>query len=68
MKVIDLTLDELKNVIREIVDEKFREIFPDPDHGLELRDEFEERLADSLTSEGRIPLDEVKRRLGMNGL
>lgn len=65
MKVTDLTIDELKKLIREAVDEKFKEILLDPDNGLELRDEVEQRLKASLASKERIPLEEVKKRLGM---
>jgi len=65
MKVTDLTIDELKKLIREAVDEKFKEILFDPDNGLELRDEVEQRLKVSLASKERIPLEEVKERLGL---
>ncbi len=65
MKVTDLTIDELKKIIREAVDEKFKEILFDPDNGLELRDELEQRLKASLASKERIPLEEVKKRLGL---
>lgn len=65
MKVTDLTIDELKELIREAVDEKFKEILFDPDSGLELRDEVEQRLKASLASKERIPLGEVKERLGL---
>jgi hypothetical protein len=65
MKVTDLTIEELKKLIREAVDEKFREILFDPDNGLELRDEVEQRLKASLASKERIPFKEVKKRLGM---
>jgi hypothetical protein len=65
MKVIDLTIDEMKKLIREAVDEKFKEILFDPDNGLELRDEVEQRLKASLASKERIPLKEVKKRLGL---
>ena len=65
MKVTDLTIDELKKLIREAVDEKLKEILLDPDNGLELRDEVEQRLKASLASKKRIPLEEVKKRLGL---
>jgi len=65
MKVTDLTIDELKKLIREAVDEKLKEILLDPDNGLELRDEVEQRLKASLASKERIPLEEVKKRLGL---
>jgi hypothetical protein len=64
MKVSDLTVDELKKLIREVVDEKFHEILFDPDSELELRDDIEQRLKASLTSKERIPFEEVKERLG----
>ncbi len=64
MKVIDLTTDELKQVIREAVEEKFEELFFDPDRGLELREEIEQRLIDSLSSKEKVPFEEVKKRLG----
>ncbi len=65
MKVIDLTTDELKKVIRDAVDEKFVELFSDPDAGLELREEVEQRLKASLVSKDRVPFEEVKKRLGL---
>ena len=65
MKVTDLTIDELKKLIREAVDEKFKEILLDPDNGLELRDEVKQRLKASLASKERVPLEEVKKRLGL---
>lgn len=65
MKVSDLTVDELKKLIREAVDEKFKEILFDPDTGLELRDDLVQRLEASLASKERIPFEEVKERLGL---
>ncbi len=65
MKVTDLTIDELKRLIREALDEKFKEILFDPDNGLELRNEVEQRLKVSLASKERIALEEVKERLGL---
>jgi hypothetical protein len=63
MKVADLTIDELKKLIREALDEQFKEILFDPDNGLELKDEIEQRLRASLASKKRIPLNKVKERL-----
>ena len=65
MKVSDLTVDELKKLIREAVDEKLKEILFDPDSGLELRDDVVQRLEASLASKERIPFEEVKERLGL---
>ena len=65
MKVSDLTIDEFKKLIGEAVDEKFREILFDPDEGLELRDEVEQRLKASLASKKRISFEEVKTMKGV---
>jgi len=66
LKIADLTTEELKSIIREVMEEKFKEFLVDPDYGLELREEIEKRLTDSLTSKKRISLEEVKKRLGLS--
>lgn len=66
MKIADLTTEEFKSIIREVMEEKFKEFLVDPDYGLELREEIEKRLSDSLTSKKRISLEEVKKRLGLS--
>jgi hypothetical protein len=63
MKVTDLTIEELKKLIWDVLDEKFRELFFDPDNGLELREEVEQRLKASLSSKERISFEEVKKRV-----
>jgi len=65
MKVSDLTIDEFKKLIGEAVDEKFREFLFDPDDGLELRDEVEQRLKASLTSKEKFSFEEVKTMKGV---
>jgi hypothetical protein len=62
MRVADLTIEELRRIIKEIMDEKFRELLFDPDEGLELKEEIEQRLRASLLSTERIPFEEVKER------
>jgi hypothetical protein len=62
MRVADLTIEELRQIIKEIIDEKFRELLFDPDEGLELKEEIEQRLRASLLSTERIPFEEVKKR------
>lgn len=66
MKIADLTTEEFKSIIREVMEEKFKEFLVDPDYGLELREEIEKRLNDSLTSKKRISLEGVKKRLGLS--
>lgn len=67
--VADLTVDELKNLIREVVTQTIVEIFGDPDEGLELQEEIKERLHRSLaatqTSAKLIPAQDVAAKLGL---
>lgn len=65
MRVADLTIEELRRIIKEIMDEKFRELLFDPDEGLELKEEIEQRLRASLLSTERIPFEEAKKRAGL---
>ena len=69
MKVADLSTEELKNLIREAVEEKLRELLGDPDWGLKLREEVKERLVHSLAAikkeEKGIGVEEVAERFGL---
>ena len=67
--VKDLTIEEFKALVGEVVEEKLRELLTDPDAGLSLRPEIEARLRQQLQNpqldgEG-IPAAEVARRLGL---
>ena len=68
--VKDLTIDEFKAVVGEVVEEKLRELLPDPDAGLSLRPEVEARLEEQVQNpqiDGEsIPVAEVARRLGLD--
>jgi hypothetical protein len=66
LKIADLTPEKLKSILREVMEEKFKEFLFDPDYGLELRERIEEMLIDSLASKERLPLEEVKKRLGLS--
>lgn len=64
-KIADLTVDELKALVREAVEEVLLE-GGDPDAGLELKPELRERLRRSLIAEkdGDVsPLEDVLRRI-----
>jgi len=67
--VKDLSIEELKALVGEIVEEKLREILADPDAGLALRPEIRERLLRDLEEpqqEGQnIPAAELARRRGL---
>ena len=65
----DLSIEELRALIGEVVEEKFREILVDPDAGLTLRPEIRERLLRDLSQPQRegenIPAAELARRRGL---
>lgn len=67
--VADLTVDELKSLIREVVTQTILEILGDPDEGLELQEEVKERLRRSLaatqTGAKLVPVEEVAAKLGL---
>ena len=58
-KISEMTVGELKSVIRETVMEML-----DPDYGLELREDFISKLESSISSPERIPFHTVKKKLG----
>ena len=43
-KVADLTIDEFRELVQEVVIQTLSEMMIDPDEGLELRDDFVEEL------------------------
>ena len=48
---LKLTLESIKELVDELVDEKLLQILKDPDEGLELREEIKNRLRRSLKSQ-----------------
>ena len=69
MQVQEMTIDQLKGLIRETVEEKLEEMLGDPDWGLELKDAVRERLKRSLEETERgvsgIPVDDVVKKTGL---
>lgn len=66
--ISDLSVDEFKKLIREVVIQTFSEMFGDPDEGLELKDEFKLELQRALATDetGKtIPAHDVATRLGL---
>jgi len=67
--VKDLSIEELRILIGEVVEEKFRELLIDPDAGLPLRPEIRERLLQDLQEPEQeldnIPAVELARRRGL---
>ncbi len=68
--VADLTVQEFRELVREVVVQTILELLSDPDEGLELRDEFAQELERSLAyveSGGEtLPVQKVAARLGLN--
>ncbi len=69
-RVADLTIQEFKELIREVVIETLAEVLEDPDEGLELREDILQRLERSLaeveSGAKTIPAEEVAKRLGLS--
>jgi hypothetical protein len=65
MKVAELTEEQLRAIISEVVEEKLKKLL-DPDYGLELREDFVSRLEASIASSERISFETVKRKLGLS--
>ncbi len=66
--ISELSVDELKKLIREVVIQTFSEILGDPDEGLELRDEFKIELQQALAAaetSKTSPAQDVAARLGL---
>mgnify|MGYP000002149906 CR=1 FL=1 len=70
LSVADLTVSELRTLIREVVAETITSLFSDPDEGLELREEFEAELRRSLLQPAEEQetesLEDVLRELGLS--
>jgi hypothetical protein len=59
-KVSDMTVKELKSLIRDTLQE-----LVDPDYGLELRSDVEESLKRSIRSKKRTPVEKVASDFGL---
>ena len=69
MPASNLTIEELKALIRETVLETLEELLDDPDKGREIRPEIKQQLITSLqrtqAGERGIPAAEVAQKLGL---
>ena len=69
LSVADLTVTELRTLIREVVTETITSLFVAPDEGLEMREEFEDDLRLALQrppeEQQRESLEDVLRELGL---
>ena len=65
MKVSELTVEQLQELIRNSVEQVMAELL-DPDRGLELTDELQERLLrQGELSDRGMPIEEAAKRLGL---
>jgi len=64
MKIADMSKEEFQALIGKVFDEKLRELL-DPDYGLELSNDFSDRLKASIASKERVPLSVIKKKLGL---
>ncbi len=68
--VKELSVEELKTLIGEVVENKLREMLGDPDEGLSLRPDVRERLVKTLSqpkeSRQTVSASEVARHLDLN--
>ena len=69
MKVKELSVEQLKALIQEAVEEKLQEILGDPDQGLEVKEDVRERLKHSLATlergEEGICIGQVAKEIGL---
>lgn len=67
--VADMTKDELRRMIGELIEEKLVEIVGDPDGGLVIGDAIRSRLQQQIKNvaagDRGEPLEDVVRRLGL---
>ena len=65
MKMSELSLNDLRELVNGLVDDRLRELLGDPDLGLPLSEAVRARLKQSLASSDRITGDDVADKLGL---
>lgn len=65
MGLQDLTVEELKELVKGLVDDRLRELLGDPELGMPMGEALRERLKQSLATAERISGDEVAEKLGL---
>jgi hypothetical protein len=69
--IADLTVEQLKELVRVAVREALEDLLPDPDAGLELRDEVVELLREARKNmdagtQRTVPAEQVWSELGLD--
>lgn len=65
MELSSLAPDQLKELIRGIVDDRLRELLGDPDLGLPLGEGLRAQLKTSLTKTDRLSGEDIAAQLGL---
>ena len=66
MDLSSLTPEQLKELVRGLVDDRLRELIGDPDLGLQLGEALRARLKASLVKGERLSGDELAEKLGLH--
>lgn len=67
MKVKELTVEQLKTLIEDTVEERLQEYLGDPDDGLEVKEEIIQKLkAQKAANKPKISLEEVAKQHGID--
>jgi hypothetical protein len=63
VKVKELTVEQLKTLIEDTVEERLQEYLGDPDEGLEIREDVVQKLRANVASKKpRIPIEQVAKK------
>lgn len=65
MDLSHLTPEQLKDLVRGLIDDRLRELLGDPDLGLQLGEGLRARLKESLSSTERLSGEELADQLGL---
>lgn len=65
MELSTLSMEQLKELVQGLVDDRIRELIGDPDLGLRLGDSLRARLKESLANSTRLSGEDVAEQLGL---
>jgi len=65
MELSSLSMEQLKELVQGLVDDRIRELIGDPDLGLQLGDSLRARLKQSLANSDCLSGEDIAERLGL---
>lgn len=65
MELSSLSMEQLKELVQGLVDDRIRELIGDPDLGLQLGDSLRARLKQSLVTSDRLSGEDIAERIGL---